>query len=213
MEIFSSDWISFIIVGLGTLFLIGELLVNMRGFFGLLGLSFITIYFLSYLDPAMFIIMMIIYLIGLLLIIVDGKIVNDGTLATIGAFCMIISVGLSSPNWTAGLYAVIGVIIGGFSSLFFLKVFKSRNMWTKLTLTDRLTSDRGYNTMNKTHSELINKEGVTVTDMRPVGTIRVDSADYSAITNGQWIKQGTEIKVTLVDGTRILVSKLESKAK
>ncbi|MRH43109.1 nodulation protein NfeD [Aquibacillus halophilus] len=213
MASFSGDWISFIIVGLGTLFLIGELLVNMKGFFGLIGLSFITVYFLSYLDPGMFFVMMSIYFLGLILIIIDGKLLNDGTLATIGAVCMILSVGLSSPNWIAGLYAVIGVIIGGVCSLFFLKVFKRRDMWTKLTLSDQLTSDKGYNTMNKTYSELINKEGITVTDMRPVGTIRIENNDYSAITNGQWIERGSKINVTLVDGTKILVSKLESNTK
>nr|WP_240795472.1 NfeD family protein [Aquibacillus halophilus] len=198
---------------MGTLFLIGELLVNMKGFFGLIGLSFITVYFLSYLDPGMFFVMMSIYFLGLILIIIDGKLLNDGTLATIGAVCMILSVGLSSPNWIAGLYAVIGVIIGGVCSLFFLKVFKRRDMWTKLTLSDQLTSDKGYNTMNKTYSELINKEGITVTDMRPVGTIRIENNDYSAITNGQWIERGSKINVTLVDGTKILVSKLESNTK
>ncbi|MDL4841531.1 NfeD family protein [Aquibacillus rhizosphaerae] len=213
MESISADWLSFVIVGLGTLFLIGELLVNMKGFFGLLGLGFITVYFLSYLDPGMFFVMLAIYFLGLILIVIDGKILNDGSLATIGAVCMIISVGLSSPNWTAGLYAVIGVVIGGASSLLFLKVFKRRNMWSKLTLMDQLTSDKGYNTMNNSYTTLINKEGITVTDMRPVGTIRIDEVDYSAITNGQWIEHGTIIKVEHVDGTRILVSKLKSDAK
>lgn len=201
------SWMSLIIVGLGTLFLVGELLVNMRGFFALLGFGFITLYFLNYLEPGMFIIMLIIYLIGIFLIIVDGKIVNDGTLATIGALCMILSVGLSSPNWTAGAYAISGVIIGGFSSLFFLKVFKRRKMWGKLALLDQLTEEKGYSTMNASYKGLIGKTGKTLTDMRPVGTIRIEQEDYSAVSNGQWMTKGTEIVVKQVDGTRILVDK------
>ncbi|MCT2537575.1 nodulation protein NfeD [Aquibacillus koreensis] len=207
------DWISFVVVGLGTLFLIGELLVNMRGLFGIIGFGFITFYFLDYLDPGMFFIMLAIYVIGIILIVIDGKFINDGTLATIGAVCMILSVGLSSPNWVAGLYAVIGVIIGGFASLFFLKVFKRRDMWTKLTLVDQLTGDKGYSTMNHSYSDLVDKEGITLTDMRPVGTVRIKDHDYSAVTNGQWIKKDTLIRVTHVDGTKILVSKIESDAK
>ncbi|WP_407268400.1 NfeD family protein [Radiobacillus sp. PE A8.2] len=204
------DWISFVIVGLGTLFLIGELLVNMKGFFAILGMGFIAVYFLSYLEPGMFIMMMVIYLIGIILIVIDGKVLNDGTLATIGAGCMILSVGISSPNWVAGLYAIIGIIIGGFASLIFLKVFKRREMWTKLTLSDQLTSDRGYSSMNVSYGSLINKEGITLTDMHPVGTIRVDDKDYSAVSNGQWIPHDTKIKIMHVDGTKILVSKLDS---
>ncbi len=206
MDIFSADWMSFVLTGLGTLFLFGELLVNMRGFFGLVGLGFITIYFLSFLAPGAFIIMMVIYLIGLLLIIIDGKFLNDGTLATIGTVCMILSVGLSSPNWTAGLYGVIGLLIGGFCSLLFLKVFKRRKMWSKLALVDQLTSEKGYNSMNERYASLVGKTAVTVTDMRPVGNIRVGAEDYSAVTNGQWIPKGTEVTVVQVDGTKILVS-------
>ncbi|WP_026569934.1 MULTISPECIES: NfeD family protein [Sediminibacillus] len=207
MDVFSADWVSFIITGLGTLFLFGELLVNTRGFFGIIGLGFITIYFLSFLAPGAFVLMMVIYLVGLLLIIIDGKFLNDGTLATIGAVCMILSIGLSSPNWTAGLYGVIGVIIGGFCSLLFLKVFKRREMWSKLALVDQLTSEKGYNSMNETYASLVGKMAITVTDMRPVGTIRVDGEDYSAVTNGQWIARDTEVRVVQVDGTKILVSK------
>lgn len=205
MSILELDWVSLVMVGLGTLFLMGELLINMRGFFALLGFGFITVYFLTYLDPGMFVIMLVFYCIGILLIIIDGKLINDGTFATIGALCMILSVGLSSPNWTAGLYAVLGVLVGGFGSLFFLKVFKGRKMWHKLALIDQLTEDKGYSTMNKSYKQLIGEEGITLTDMRPVGTVRINEIDYSAVTNGQWLKKDTQIVVTEVDGTRILI--------
>lgn len=206
MEGFPADWVSLVITGLGTLFLFGELLVNMRGFFGLLGFGFITVYFLSYLDPGMFVLMMVIYLIGLLFIIIDGKLLNDGTLAAVGIALMVISVGLSSPGWVAGLYAIIGVVIGGFTSLAFLKVFKHRKMWTKIALVDKLTEEKGYSTMNTAYRGLVGKEAITMTDMRPVGVIKIDKNEYSAVTNGQWIKKDTLVKIVQVDGTKILVT-------
>lgn len=109
----TADWMSFVLVGLATLFLIGEILVNAKGIFSLLGIGFISVYFSSFLDTGMFFIMIIIYFVGILLMIVDGKILNDGTLAVIGVACMIISVGFTAPNWVAGTYAVLGVFIGG----------------------------------------------------------------------------------------------------
>ncbi|WP_106497132.1 NfeD family protein [Lentibacillus sp. Marseille-P4043] len=205
MDIFSSDWVGFVITGLGTLFLIGEILVNMRGFFGLLGIGFIVVYFSAYLDTSLFIIMLIIYFIGLLLIIIDGKLLNDGTLATLGLASMLTSVALAAPSLSVGLYAVIGVLVGGFSSLLFLKVFKHRDMWTKITLKDRLTKEAGYNTMNEEYENLLNQQGTTLNDLRPVGTIRINNRNYSAISNGQWIPKGSTIRVVEVDGTRILV--------
>jgi len=202
------DWIALFITFLGTMFLIGELLVNMKGIFAIIGFGFITVYFSSYLATDMFIVMMLVYFLGIILMVIDGKLINDGTLATIGAAVMVIAVGFSAPNWVAGLYSVIGVILGGAASLLFLKVFKHRKMWTKITLRDQLSSEMGYNSMKESYQFLIDKRGKALTDMRPVGTIKIEEEDYSAVSNGQWISKDDEIKVVSVDGTRILVKKI-----
>lgn len=207
MEIFSQEWIAIIITGLATLFLIGEVLVNMRGIFALLGIGFITVYFSVYLETDSLILMLVIYFIGIALIIIDGKVLNDGTLATIGTAAMIAAVALPAPSFAAGAYAVLGVILGAAGSLFFLKVFKRRDMWNKITLKDKLTSEAGYNSINTEYKTLLNQEAVTLNDLRPVGTIRIGNKDYSAISNGQWIPKGTEVVVTQVDGTKILVER------
>lgn len=208
MDIFAMSWVAFIVTGLGTLFLIGEILVNMRGVFGLLGIGFMVVYFSAYLDPSMFAIMIIIYFVGLLLIIIDGKLLNDGTLATLGTAGMITSVAIAAPDFYTGLYAIIGVLIGGASSFLFLKVFKRRNLWNKLALTDRLTKEAGYSSMNAEYEGLIGLEGITLNAFRPVGTVRINNQDYSAISDGQWIDKDALIKVVEVDGTKILVKKI-----
>lgn len=207
--IMSSDWIGLIFIGLGTLFLLGEILVNMRGVFAVLGIIFTVYYFYTFLtEPSTIVIMLIIYFVGLLLIFIDGKLINDGTLATLGLAGMILSVALTAPNFFAGLYAVIGVILGGALSFTFLKVFKRRNMWSKIALKDRLTKEAGYSSLNEEYVQLVGKKGTTLTDLRPVGTIEIDGKDYSAISNAQWIKKGTVVQVTEVDGTRILVKEI-----
>ncbi|MFD1018771.1 NfeD family protein [Thalassobacillus hwangdonensis] len=207
MDLLEYDAITLVITFLGTMFLIGELLVNMRGIFGILGIGFITIFFYSYLAPSMFLIMMFVYVIGLLLIIIDGKLLNDGTLAVIGMVCMLIAVGFTAPNWVAALYSIIGVILGAAASLFFLKAFKRRDMWSKIALVDQLSSEAGYNTVTEDYRSLRNKQGTTMTDMRPVGTILIEGREYSAVTNGQWIPKDTEVQVVDIDGTKILVKK------
>lgn len=205
------SWLSFFIVGLGTMFLIGELLVNMRGIFAILGIVFITLYFYAYLnEPANFAILLTIYFIGLILILIDGKLLNDGTLAVLGLVGMVLSVVIAAPDIYAGLYAVIGIVVGVAVSFAFLKLFKRRNMWSKITLKDRLTEEAGYSSINETYEELVGKTGVTMTDLRPVGTIRIDDEEYSAISNAQWVEKDSKIIVEEVDGTRILVKKVDN---
>lgn len=212
MDIFSLSWIGFVITFLGTLFLIGEILVNMRGFFGLLGMGFITVYFTAFSDTSSYILMIVVFAIGLALIIIDGKLVNDGTLAIIGLAVMLMAVALAAPDFTSGLYAVLGVLLGALGSLVFLKVFKHREMWTKIALNDQLSSESGYNSMNDSYKELIDEEAITLNALRPTGTIRVINKDYSAVSNGQWIEKDTPVKIVQVDGTRILVEKITEKA-
>lgn len=210
LDIFSHDWIGFVITGFATLFLIGEILVNMRGVFALLGIGFITVYFSIFLATDSLFIMLIVYFVGLLLIIVDGKLLNDGTLATIGLASMIIAVALPAPNLTAGIYGVLGVIIGGAASLLFLKVFNRREMWSKMTLKESLSSEAGYNSLSEEYERLLGKDGITLTDFRPVGTVQIGNKTYSAVTNGQWITKDTYVHVVAVDGTKILIEKKEN---
>lgn len=210
-SIFMTDWIGFFIIGFGTLFLFGEILVNMRGIFAILGISAIVIYFYNYtVDPTMFTLMLIIFFVSLLLVIVDGKLINDGTLAVLGLLGIIVSVSLAAPNLYAGLYSVIGVLVGTGASFAFLKVLPSRNMWAKITLKDRLTDEAGYSSINKAYASLIGQKGTTLTDLRPVGTVIINDKQYSGVSNGQWMKKDTEIIVKQVDGTRILVEPIMS---
>ena len=200
------SFMGFIVVGLGTMFLIGELLVNMRGVFAILGIFSITLYFYAYLnDATTFSILLTIYFIGLILILIDGKLLNDGTLAVLGLVGMVVAVVIAAPDIYTGLYAVIGIIVGVTIAFSFLKVFKHREMWSKIALKDRLTKEAGYSSMNEEYQQLIDKTGITMTDLRPVGTIRIDNQEYSAISNAQWIKKGTTVQVVEVDGTKILV--------
>lgn len=204
-----TDWIGFFIIGLGTLFLFGEILVNMRGLFAILGISAIVIYFYNYtVDPTMFTLMLIIFFVSLILVIIDGKLINDGTLAVLGLLGIIVSVSLAAPNLYAGLYSVIGVLVGTGSSFFFLKVLPSRNMWAKIALKDRLTDEAGYSSINKAYTSLIGQKGTTLTDLRPVGTVVINDKQYSGVSNGQWMEKDTVIVVKQVDGTRILVEPL-----
>lgn len=208
MAIFDYEWIGIIITFLGTLFLIGEVLVNMRGLFALLGIGFISVYFGAYAETESVILMLIIYFVGLVLIIIDGKVVNDGTLATIGLVAMLTAVGVAAPNLTSALFSIIGVVLGAASSFFFLKVFKRRDMWTKIALKDQLSKEAGYNSMNMEYEKLVGEIGETMNDLRPVGTVKINEKHYSAQSDGRWIEKGSKVKVVKVDGTKIQVEEV-----
>lgn len=210
MEFLEYASMGFFVVLLGTLFIFGELLVKVKGLFALLGIGLMTFYFNYHIvEGTTGLWIVILYLLGLSLIVFDGKVSNDGTIALLGLVLMILGLALPTPNLVYGALVSFGFLVGAFSSLLFLKVLPRRNIWSKVTLKDRLTGDLGYNSINENYASLIGKNGITKTPFRPIGTIEVEGSMYSATSDGQWLDANVPIVVVSVDGTRIVVRKKE----
>ncbi|MED3647040.1 NfeD family protein [Halalkalibacterium halodurans] len=201
--------VGFVVVLLGTLFLFGELLVRAKGLFGLLGVAIMSFYFSHHLTGDAGFWVVILYLVGLALIMVDGKVISDGTIALLGIALMIVGLAIPSPSVIYGILVGMGFLVGGFSSALFLKVFPSRNMWSKMTLRDRLTGDQGYNSMNEEYKSLIGKRGKTITPFRPTGSVEIEGKPYSATSGSHWLQENEQVEVVSVSGTYILVKKIE----
>ncbi|WP_070120659.1 NfeD family protein [Bacillus marinisedimentorum] len=212
MEWLANPAAGFFIMLLASLFLFGELLVKAKGIFGLVGAGLMVFYFSYHLSEVTAAWTAAAFIVGLVLIVIDGKLVNDGTLAVIGLIVMVGSVALPAPGWVYGFMAGSGLVLGAGASLAFLKIFPHRELWQKVTLRDRLTGETGYNSINQGYRGLIGKEGVTKTPFHPVGTIEIDGQSYSAVTDGKWLEAGREIEVVSVDGTKIVVTAAERKA-
>ncbi|GGK20745.1 hypothetical protein GCM10010965_12270 [Caldalkalibacillus thermarum] len=195
----------FIIVLAGTLLLFAEVLVKGRLVFGLLGLGAISLYFMAHIQEGQMMWMGILYLAGIMLIMIDGKFVGDGTIAAIGLILMLVALAWPSPSILYGVGVAIAFVLGAAGSLLFLKFFPRREVWSKLTLKDSLSSEKGYNALNEGYKQLVGKEGIAQTDFRPTGTIKIEGKLYSATTEGIWVKKGTRLKVVKVSGTHILV--------
>lgn len=199
----------FVLILLGAMFLLAEVLVKGRLIFGIFGLTSISLYFVAHIQEGMALWMIGTFVLGVLLIILDGKFIGDGTIGGFGLLVTIISLALPAPDFFYGLSVVAGFISGALISLVFPRYFPRRDMWAKLTLKHSLTSEKGYNSLSEEYKKLLGKEGIAVTDFRPTGTINVDGKVYSATSEGIWIKKGSKLIVNEVTGTRILVSSLE----
>ncbi|PFG13932.1 NfeD family protein [Bacillus sp. es.036] len=214
MEILSLPAVGFLVVLLSVLFLFGELLVRVKGIFGLIGILILTFYFSYHLTSLSSMVWMgLVFAVGLGLVILDGKLLNDGTFGLIGLAMMVTAVAIPSPTFLYGLLVSSGFLIGTAASFLFLRVFPARSMWTKMTLKDRLSSEMGYNSMNVEYKKLVGETAIALTPFRPSGTIEMNDKKYSAISAGSWIDKDAVVVVTSVDGTRIVVEekKVESK--
>ncbi|MTT33172.1 nodulation protein NfeD [Terrilactibacillus sp. BCM23-1] len=208
MEALVSPELGFIVIFLAALFLFGEFLVRAKGLFGLIGCLLFVYYFAYHLTNQSSTYVVGLLIAGIVLIIIDGKLLVNGSVAAVGLLLMIISCALPAPTFFYGTLVSIAFIIGVSCSFFFLKYMPRKMYWSKLLLKDQLSTEKGYNSINESYQFLVGKEGIATTPFRPVGTIKIEGKLYSAVTNGVWIESESKIKVISVDGTKILIEKI-----
>ena len=103
----------------------------------------------------------------------------------------------------------ISIIIALFMAILFIiimvKVFGKRmNIFKRLILTDSTSTESGY-VSNVNRLELIGRVGITVTPLRPSGTVKVDDERLDVVAEGGFIEKDIDVKVIKVEGSRIVV--------
>lgn len=57
-------------------------------------------------------------------------------------------------------------------------------------------------------SELLGKEGMTTTVLRPAGIVEFDGVRLNVVSEGGYIEQGAKVRVDKIQGNRIVVKKI-----
>ncbi|OYD08602.1 hypothetical protein CHM34_05730 [Paludifilum halophilum] len=192
------------IVFLAGMFLVTEFLVKARGLAALAAIGLLVLYAFVQ-NPELNGWMIGLLVVGLILLILDGQLVQDGTLAGVGILVMLIGLVVPTGDWIVGSVVGLMWIFGILSGFLSLKVLPRRDVWDQVILKNALTRETGYSSINDKYRDLVGKEAEAVSDMRPTGTIEIDGKIYSAVSQGVWVKKGTRLRVVSVDGTRILI--------
>ena len=58
-------------------------------------------------------------------------------------------------------------------------------------------------------SELEGSRGTAITSLRPAGKARIGTRPVNVVSRGEFIKEGEEIEVILVDGNRVVVKRID----
>ena len=124
-----------------------------------------------------------------------GAIIGSIILAGNNVMVMTISVVI------ALLVALIGMVI-------LVKIFgKKMHLLNRLILKDATDTESGY-VSNVNRLDLLGKSGVSLTPLRPSGTVIVDDERIDAVTEGSYLDSNTAVKVVKVEGSRIVVRKI-----
>jgi membrane-bound serine protease (ClpP class) len=144
---------------------------------------------------------------GILLLLIEAFIPGFGLFGFGGVACMVASVFLSvdSPRlamqylmWTsiAFMLALFGIIRG----------LSRRGLGKVLTLKK---DERGFLPARADLSHITGLQGQALTTLRPAGTAQFGEEKVDVVTEGEFVKAGTTVKVIRVDGARVTVRPVE----
>ncbi|MBI5779571.1 MAG: hypothetical protein HZA49_08970 [Planctomycetes bacterium] len=139
-----------------------------------------------------------IYFAALAILVLEVFIPSGGVLAVLGGLGLAVSIFYGFQESTLLGVGQILVSIIAIPLLFYYGL-------KKMTLDKKLDTEEGFHSDKSGMDYLINKEGMTLTTLRPSGTIIIDGKRYDVVTEGEMIDKSTPVKVAKIEGARIIV--------
>lgn len=88
--------------------------------------------------------------------------------------------------------------------LIFAKFLPKSTIFNKLVLSTSETAKEGY-ISNPDFKYLIGKDGITLTPLRPSGTVEIEGNKIDVVSDSEYVKNGVKVKVTKVEGMKVVV--------
>ena len=145
--------------------------------------------------------------IGAILIAVDFFLPGF-VLAMIGVLLMLVATVICALNYslTTTLALFCGEILtAGLAGWLSIKYFPRSKVGQRMILQETL---QAAHTSPGANTELVGREGVAQTVLRPAGIGQIDGKRLDVVSESDMIERGSPIKVVAVEGSRILVRKI-----
>jgi len=173
---------------------------------GILGVAAFVLYFFGhYVAGFAGVEEIVFFLLGIGLLILEIFVPSFGILGLIGFISIVGGVVLAAFDaQNAALSLGVAFVVALFVVWIVAKIFKRRGIWNRFILSDRLTTEEGY-IPAQTRNDLLGREGVSLTQLRPAGVVEIDGERVDVVTDGEFVEKGRPVIVSKVEGTRIVV--------
>ena len=121
----------------------------------------------------------------------------------VGALCYMAAIVYGYQHFDAPTehYIAFGTI-----TLMVIEIIAFLVLFPKLRISQRIVSQSTIGDIGNEHSEFVGQKGVTMTELRPSGAVRLDSGTkIDVVTEGGMVHRDTRVKVVDVEGMRVVV--------
>lgn len=198
-----------ILMTIGSLGLVLELYSPGFGLPGIAGLSALLLFFYGHMVAGLAgFETLILFALGVGLILLE-LFIPGGIAGSIGLLAIFASFFMASDNVVhMGISLLIALTASIVLSILMIRVFgKKMKFFRRIILTDSTSTEKGY-VSNKNRLELIGVEGITLTPLRPSGTIVVEDERIDAVSEGGFIAKDKKVRIVKTEGSRIVVREI-----
>lgn len=151
---------------------------------------------------------LVLFVVGLGLLIIEGIVPGFGLPGIGGLIFVLTGTVLAMQDLpTAFLSLSIAIIITALVTTIMIKMGYKSKLLSKVVLSNRLDGHKGYLSTN-TMDYMMDKEGETLTELRPAGFMTIDNEKYDVLAESGYIPKNTRVKVVKVEGSKIFVRRI-----
>lgn len=208
-ELLNNSVVSTLLLAVGIGCMVLEVMFAGVGMFAVVGITSLALYFIGALLISYTAwIAVALAVAGLVLLILEIFVVPGfGICGVLGIASIIGAVVCAAPSVTVAMLQIaIAVVVSILLVIISLKCGRTRRVWSRLILKDSTSTEGGYVSQPTSINQLVGKEGVALTDLRPSGAALLDGKRTDVLTEGEFIRRGTAVRVIKVDGSSVVVS-------
>lgn len=217
VRILSNPIIASMLMSLGMVAMMIELKTPGFGLVGLGGVALIALFFGSHwiIGLAGWL-EVILILAGVALVLVEilvlpgfgvAGISGLGALGTGFALSLLGPYPTQADIWQVGIGTGVGVLVFVLVLIGFLRHLPSSRRFAGILHDDAQRADAGYLSA-PVRLDLVGKQGIAVSELRPVGVADIAGERLDVTTEGEWVPAGTPVSIVKAEAMRIVVRQL-----
>ncbi len=151
---------------------------------------------------------LILFVVGLGLLVIEGVVPGFGLPGIGGLIFVLAGTVLAMQDLSAAILSLsIAIIITTLVAIVMVKHGYKSKILKKIVLSNKLDNNRGYLSTNNM-VKLMEKEGETLSELRPSGFIVINGEKYDALAESGYIPENTTVRVVKVEGSKIFVRRI-----
>lgn len=148
----------------------------------------------------------ILFITSIILFIIELILPGIGVFSILGITLMLLSGILTIIYIPFGFEMVIGIgILLAFIGYRIYKLIKNKKIYSNIILKETVNIDE-KSIVDYTH--LLDKDGITITPLRPYGIAEFNGTELEVSSNGDYIEINVKVRVISINNDKIIVKKI-----